>query len=107
MDVAKRRSDKSRLPMYEHTNLSSRLSAIAQFREQHEKLLSVFAVVLSDHESHIVTDLMEAYKLFVKSNDDVLDTSQEGLAAWSAAYLVYEKRLESTEESVTRLLEDR
>ena len=106
-DVAKRRHEKIKTVVMEHKELRHRLRLIAEFREQHDKLVNILAVVLSDEESDIATELSEAYKVFLKNNSDVLDISADGDSAWSIGSQMYEKRLEKTEERITRLLSDK
>ena len=46
-DVAKRRNEKLRVLQLDHETVRQRLGQLFKFREQHERLLSVFAAVLS------------------------------------------------------------
>lgn len=107
VEVGKRRHEKLKIAVLEHKELRHRLKLISDFREQHDKLVNILAVVLSDEENDIATELSEAYKIFLKSNSDVLDISVDGDSAWSIGNQMYEKRLEKTEERITRLLSDK
>ena len=110
-DVAKRRNEKFIPPQLDQiTLLQKRLASVVEFREQHERLLSVFSVVLRGQENDVVAELNEAWQLVLNqsaSSDASLDISQGGTAVWTNVRSMYEKRLEKAEERVTRLLEDR
>ena len=106
-DVAKRRSEKIKSIVFEHENLRKRLNAIADFREQHDRLLTVYSSVLAGEENTVLTELSEAYKLMLREDTDMLDVSNDGQNAWSVSIQMYEKRLSKTEDRVIRLLEER
>ena len=106
-DVAKRRKEAMRSLQFDGTALQLRLTLIVDFREQHERLINVFAVVMSGQESEANTGVNEAYQLIIRNVSDVMDISDAGTRAWISAHQMYEKRLERTEEYITRLLEDR
>jgi dynein heavy chain 1, cytosolic len=106
-DVAKRRKETMRSLQFDNAALQQRLGVVVEFREQHERLLNVFSVVMSGQESEATMGVNEAYQLVIRSVSDVMDISEAGTRAWISAHQMYEKRLERTEEKVTRLLEDR
>lgn len=91
----------------DHAKLRARLRLIQEFRENHDRLVNVLAEVLVDQDNDITSELAEAYKVFLRSNTDVLDVSAEGDGLWSISHEMYEKRLEKAEERITRLLSDR
>eukprot|EP01041_Mallomonas_annulata_P000303 gene303-544_t len=107
-EIAKRRHQ-AKLPVlrFDHETLQQRLKIVAEFREQHERLLSVFSNVLSDENNDVTTELNESYKPFLRSDMDVLDVGSDGQAAWLSARQMYEKRLERAEDRITALLEER
>ena len=106
-DIAKRRKEAMRSLQFDGAALQQRLRLIVDFREQHERLVNVFSVVMSGQESDANTGANEAYQLIIRNVSDVVDTSDTGARAWTSAHQMYEKRLERTEERITRLLEDR
>ena len=79
-DVAKRRHEKVKTTQLDFAKLRSRLKLLTEFREQHEKLADVLSVVLSDEDNEISTELSEAYKLFLRNNNDPLDISTDARA---------------------------
>ena len=107
VDVGKRRHEKVKTIQIDFDKLKARLKLISEFREQHEKLMNVLGIVLSDQESDIITDLNEAFKLFLRSNNDPLDISPDSVSIWNISIQMYEKKLEKSEEKITRLLSDR
>lgn len=112
-DVAKRRNEKFIPPQIDQISLlSKRFGQVVEFREQHERLLSVFSAVLHGQENDVVSELNEAWQIVLNqtsaNSDIVLDiTSAGGTAVWNNVRSMYEKRLEKAEERITRLLEDR
>ena len=110
-DVAKRRKETMRALHFDNGLLQARLHALVDFREQHEKLLRVFAVVFTDgdadNDSEIHTSLHEGYQLVVRAVGDVVDVSDAGTRNWLTARQLYETKLERAEERIIRLLEDR
>jgi dynein heavy chain 1, cytosolic len=106
-DVAKRRSEKLKTLTFEIEALHLRMLNILEFREQHEKLVSVFANVLSGQSDSAVADTHEAYQSVVRSNVDLLDVSPSNATIWQSLRQMYEKRLERTEDRITKLLEER
>jgi len=106
-EVAKRRREKLVRLHFKHVALRQHLNLVAEFREQHERLLGVFSVVFADQESKVIGDLADAYKLFLQSVTDVVDTGPQGQTAWTSARQMYEKKLERTEERIIVLLDDR
>jgi dynein heavy chain 1 len=106
-DVAKRRKETMRTLQFDNIALQQRLTIVVKFREQHERLLNVFATVMAGQESEANAGVNEAYQLVINNIIDVMDISDTGSRAWMSAHQMYEKRLERTEERITRLLEDR
>ena len=106
-DVAKRRKETMRSLHFDSAALQQRLAVVVEFREQHERLLNVFSVVMSGQESEATMGVNEAYQLVIRSVSDVMDISEAGTRAWISAHQMYEKKLERTEEKVMRLLENR
>lgn len=106
-DVAKRRTEKIKSITFDHELLQRRLKAITDFRDQHDRLLTVFSSVLAGEENTVLTELSEAYKLMLRDGVDPLDVSNDGQSTWSVSIQMYEKRLAKTEERITRTLEDR
>ena len=106
-DVAKRRKETLRALQFDNVALQQRLLMVVEFREQHERLLSVFAVVMSGQESDASIGINEAYQIMIRSVSDVMDITEGGARAWNSAQQMYEKKLDRTEEKITRLLEDR
>ncbi len=120
-DVAKRKNEKLRTLVFDIETLQSRLNAIYDFREQHEKILSIFSTVLlyqgdgTDHSvysteiSHsrdeVIAELEESYQVLVRSLVDVFDISPSGALNWTSARQLYDRKLEKTEEKMTKLLE--
>lgn len=105
-DVAKRRKEPMRSLQFDNIALQQRLTVIVEFREQHERMLNVLAVVMSGQESEALAGMNEAYLIVVRNVSDVIDISDTGSRAWISAHQMYEKRLERIEERITTLLED-
>jgi dynein heavy chain 1 len=105
--LAKRRNEKLRALHFDIDALKLRLSQIAQFREQHEKLVGVFGVVLKSSEGDLMTELQEAFRLVVRVENDVFDLSPAGAVAWSSAEQLYDQRLEHIEVRVIMSLEEK
>ena len=105
-DVAKRRKETMRAVQFDNAVLQQRLGSVVEFREQHERLVGVFAVVLGGGEGEVQASVHEAYQLVVRQAGDVVDVTEGGVRAWQAARQAYEGRVERAEERLTRLLED-
>ena len=106
-DVAQRRHETLKTFSFELESLQLRIHQLYEFREQHEKLLNVFGTVLSDQNDEAVSDTVEAYQYIIRNDGDILDISPSGVSAWNSLKQVYEKRLEKTEDRITKLLEER
>lgn len=106
-DVAKRRTEKLKNLTFDLDGLQQRIRSLFEFREQHEKLLSIFGSVLSDPNDEAVTGTQEAFQYVIRNDSDLLDISSAGLSAWNSLKQMYEKRLEKTEDRITKLLEER
>lgn len=106
-DVAKRRNEKLSNLKFDFDNLQTRMNAIYEFREQHDRMLNILSHVLSGTEGNFITELSEAYQILVRTNPDVLDISANGNALWMMNIQQYEKRLEKVEEQITRILDER
>ncbi len=113
-DVAKRRNEKMRQLSFSYEALQKRLNAIFEFRENHQRLLNVFTNVLSanrnsevegDNSNDMIAELNEAFRLVLRLEDDLFDTSQAGVSAWLGTIDMYERHLEKVENQITRLLE--
>jgi dynein heavy chain 1 len=106
-DVAKRRNiTKQKNFRFDLDILQQRLKEVFEFREQHERLLNVFLQVLSGQEGTVISDLNEAYALVLRSENDVLDITPAGTVAWKNSRQLYERRLEKTEDHISKLLEE-
>ena len=105
-DIAKRRNEKSFVLRFDLDPLQKRINAIIEFREQHEKMLSVLSVVMNKQgpEGVSITELNDAFQLVLKHNADIFDTSPAGTAAWNSSMNMYENRMEKIEEHITRTL---
>ena len=106
-DVAKRRRVKMARLTFQHVAVRQHLQQVADFREQHEKLYSVFSKVFADKDtSDVLGDLTDAYKIVLRTVTDVMDSGPEGQKSWASARQMYEKKMERTEERITLLLDD-
>ena len=96
--------------------LFKRLQDIHVFRTDHAKLESVITSTFGktaeagsaagggDFRSQALTDIKEAFDSVVKSNPDVLDTSQQGNDNWKASLKAYELSTAKIESQLTQLL---
>lgn len=106
-DVARRRNEKMPNVKFDFDALHSRIQELFLFREQHEKMLSTLTQVLSGAEGDFLSELTDAYQLFVRSMTIPFDLTANGQATWTATVQQYERRLEKVEERVTQILADR
>lgn len=90
----------------DHKSLEDRISAITEFREQHEKLSKILCDILTDQDDSLLKELNDTYKLFSTENIDIIDTSVDGNGRWTESLGLYEKRMERLEDSISRLLCD-
>ena len=120
-DIAKRKNEKLRTLVFDIEALQSRLNAVYDFREQHEKILSIFSTVLlyqgdsndistysnemSTSRDEVIVELDESYQALVRSLVDIFDITPAGGLNWTSARQLYERKLEKTEEKMTKLLE--
>ena len=95
-----------------------RLNAIGVFRSDHYKLDTVISSTFgkgdsgsaggrSDFRNQALTDIREAYDTLVKSNPDVLDTTQQGNDNWSSSKKAYEMSTSKIESQLTQLLKQK
>ena len=105
-DIAKRRNEKVLALKFEIENLQKRVNEISEFREQHEKLVSVLSVVLGAQNSDgsFLHQMNDAYQVVLRGNSDVFDISPTGCSTWLSTMNLYEKRLEKVEEHITATL---
>jgi hypothetical protein len=93
-----------------------RLNEIGVFRSEHDKLETVISSTIgkadpststggrSDFRNQALTDIRDAYDTLVKSNPDVLDTSQQGNDNWNNSIKTYEMSTAKIESQLTQLL---
>ena len=106
-DVAKRRREKIFRLHFKHVALRQHLNMVFEFREQHEKLLTVFTQVFADQDNDVVNDIVEAFKIILRSVKDVTDSGVEGQSSWTTAKQMYEMKIALTEERIIVLIDDR
>ena len=107
-DIAKRRNETFAKPKFDFEILQVRMNSIVEFREQHEKILSILSTVLVGSDGDFLAELSEAYQVLVRTNTDIYDlSSNNGNMMWSNSILHYEKRLEKIEDRITRILDER
>ena len=104
--IATQRHEKVGPLKFDLDPLQKRIHSIVEFREQHEKMLSVLAVVLEQQqgEGNYVSELNSCYQLILSSNPDFFDITPTGATAWANSIQLYEKRMEKVEEHITRTL---
>ena len=93
----------------QHLLLKERLDLLYNFRSSHEKLRSVVSEVLmagSGVASSALKDVEEA-PMATMGNVNVLDLSEGGKVAFSTALEKYERKIDSIEESLAKLLRDK
>lgn len=106
-DVAKRRNEKMGTLKFDFDAMHARFSDIYGFREQHDRLLSTLTEVLSGSEGDFLSELTDAYQLFIRTLTSLFDLSFSGQAVWNSNVQQYERRLEKVEEQITRIIEDK
>lgn len=106
-DVAKRRNEKMPTLKFDFDLLQGRFQDIFNFREQHDRMMSTLSEVLSGSEGEFLSELTDAYQLFIRTLTSLFDLSYSGQALWSSNVQQYERRLEKVEERVTRIIEDK
>lgn len=93
-----------------HTFLRQRLEAIHHFRVQHEKLRAVVTEVLENEKQETTNQAVrevEEAPINLFAGVDLLDTSPKGNAAFDAALEKYDRKIDSIEEQLAKLLRDK
>jgi dynein heavy chain 1 len=133
-DVAKRRNelDFTGYKMkFDFDDLEKRLMTIIDFREHHEKMISILSTVLTKDKTMVTTgvptegsnnnnnnapstavenellvnSLSEAYNMVVRKNADFLfDLTPQGTNIWNLGIQEYEKKMEAIEENIIKIL---
>ena len=123
-DVAKRRGEKMIIFKFEFETLQYRLKTIAEFREQHEKLLNILTLVLSNNNNNInnigsnsrsninndneyINLLIDGYQEVVRTNIDIYDLSSTGTNIWNNSIQTYEKKIEKLDQYIIKILDEK
>eukprot|EP01039_Chlorochromonas_danica_P002781 gene2781-3035_t len=106
-DVAKRRNENFTTLKFDLDGLQKRIEEVFRFRSEHDHLLTVFTTALANSDGSFLSELSEAYQIFVKTNADLFDISPAGQAAWISSREQYNRRLEKLDERITHILEER
>lgn len=105
-----------RLKNIEDDPVFKRLNHIIVFRSEHHKLESVISTTFANQEAgqgrsefrnQALTDIRDAFKMFIASIDDMMDITKEGNEAWEAAKKAYELSTARIESQLTALLKQK
>lgn len=89
-----------------HTPVKERLDILHEFRQSHEKLLSVLKEVLEEEDGSAIREVESAPRNIFASLD-ILDLSPGGSAALEQALEQFDRQMDALEERLAKLLRDK